>query len=231
VFSPKRGAVLPLERKSSAATARFGVSIVSTEAENDIAAHAVLDTLSATYADHDAAILAISFDTALAGARQILPIPVIGMTEAALHTACLVGRRFGLISFGTRSRWLYLDLVRRSGLLERMVAFEAIELTTTENYLREGAQDQLVCEAPSGWSRPEPRRWSSRLRVGTAIDRSMTFRLSRRLLDRRPWQEARIPSRRHAPGVLAVVWLDNPRDNARVRSYGLSLPSLGSREE
>jgi hypothetical protein len=56
----------------------------------------------------------------------------------------------------------------------------------------------------------------------------MIFRLSRRLLDRRPWQEARIPSRRHAPGVLAVVCPDNPRDNARVRSYGLSLPSLGT---
>jgi len=131
----------------TAATARFGVNIVSTEAENDIAAHAVLDALSATHAGHDAAILAISFDTALAGARQILPIPVIGMTEAALHTACLLGRRFGLSSFGTASRWLYLDLVRRSGLLERMVGFETIELTTTENYLREGAQDQLVCEA------------------------------------------------------------------------------------
>ena len=129
------------------ATARFGVSIVSTEAENDIAAHAVLDALSANHVGHDAAILAISFDTALAGARQILPIPVIGMTEAALHTACLLGRRFGLISFGAASRWLYLDLVRRSGLLERMVAFETIELTMTENYLHEGAQDQLVREA------------------------------------------------------------------------------------
>jgi allantoin racemase len=82
------------------ATARFGVSIVSTEAENDISAHGVLDVLSETYAGHDAAILAISFDTALIGARQIVPIPVIGMTEAALHTACLLRRRFGLISFG-----------------------------------------------------------------------------------------------------------------------------------
>jgi allantoin racemase len=129
------------------ATARFGVSIVSTEAENDIAAHAVLDVLSETYAGHDAAILAISFDTALIGARQIVPIPVIGMTEAALHTACLLGRRFGLISFGNSSRWMYLDLVRRSGLLERMVALETIELTSTADYLREGAQDRLVCEA------------------------------------------------------------------------------------
>jgi allantoin racemase len=129
------------------ATARFGVGIVSTEAENDVAAHAVLDVLSKSYVGHDAAILAISFDTALIGARQIVPIPVIGMTEAALHTACILGRRFGLICFGTRSRWMYLDLVRRSGLLERMVALETVEPTTTAEYLREGAQDPLVSEA------------------------------------------------------------------------------------
>ena len=129
------------------ATARFGIGIVSTEAENDVAAHAVLDTLSKAYDGHDAAILAISFDTALIGARQIVPIPVIGMTEAALHTACVLGRRFGLISFGAPSRWMYLDLVRRSGLLERMVALETVEPTTTAEYLREGAQDSLVSEA------------------------------------------------------------------------------------
>src|SRR5258708_38826317 len=41
---------------------------------------------------------------------------------------------------------MYLDLVRRCGLLERMVALETIELTTTADYLREGAQDRLVCE-------------------------------------------------------------------------------------
>jgi len=128
-------------------SARFGVSIVSMEAENDIAAHAVLDVLSATYADYDAAILAISFDTGLDGARQIVPIPVIGMTEAALHTACLLGRRFGLISFGASSRWLYADLVRRIGLSDRMVGFETIDLSTTEGYLKEGGQDQLVREA------------------------------------------------------------------------------------
>src|SRR5262249_41967999 len=109
--------------------------------------HAVLDVLSKTYAGHDAAILAISFDTALIGARQIVPIPVVGMTEAALHTACVLGRRFGLISFGNRSQWMYLDLVRRSGLLERMVAHETIEPTSTADYLREGAQDRLVTEA------------------------------------------------------------------------------------
>jgi allantoin racemase len=126
------------------ATARFGVSIVSTEAENDIAAHALLDLLSARYCGHDAAILAISFDTALAAARQILPIPVVGMTEASLHTACLLGRRFGLISFGNSSRTLYADLVARIGLGSRMAAFETIALSGAAAYLREGSQDEAV---------------------------------------------------------------------------------------
>ena len=35
-------------------TARFGVSIVSTEAEEEIAGHAVLDALAASFAGHDA---------------------------------------------------------------------------------------------------------------------------------------------------------------------------------
>ena len=128
-------------------TARFGVSIVSTQAEEDIARHAVLDAIASNCAGHDAAILAISFDTALAGARQIVPIPVIGMTEASLLTACLLGRRFGLISFGQSSRGMYLDLVRRAGLARRMAAFETIELVDSMSYLREGGQDAAVIDA------------------------------------------------------------------------------------
>jgi allantoin racemase len=128
-------------------TARFGVSIVSTEAEEEVARHAVLDALAASYAGHDAAILAISFDTALLGARQIVPIPVIGMTEASLLTACLLGRRFGLISFGQSSRAMYLDLVQRAGLTQRMVALETIELPNSASYLREGGQDVAVISA------------------------------------------------------------------------------------
>jgi allantoin racemase len=128
-------------------TARFGVSIVSTEAEEDVAHHAVLDVLASSFAGYDAAILAISFDTGLLGARQIVPIPVVGMTEASLLTACLLGRRCGLISFGQSSRWMYLDLVQRVGLAQRMVALETIELADSASYLREGGQDAAVSDA------------------------------------------------------------------------------------
>jgi allantoin racemase len=128
-------------------TARFGVSIVSTEVEEEIARHAVLDALAANFAGQDAAVLAISFDTALLGARQIVPIPVVGMTEASLMTACLIGRRFGLITFGQSSRGMYLDLVQRAGLSQRMAGFETIELTNSTTYLREGSHDAAVIDA------------------------------------------------------------------------------------
>ena len=59
----------------------------------------------------------------------------------------------------------------------------------------------------------------------------MIFRLSRRLLDRRPWQEARIPSRRHSPGVLAVVWLDQPRDKCEGKVLWILAAGAGTRGE
>ena len=131
----------------TAVTASFGVPIVSTELENAIAGHAVLDLLARHAPGHDAAVLAISFDTALLAARQLLDIPVIGMTEAALHTACLIGRRFGLITFGTPSRPLYVDLVRERGLQDRMADCVAIDVASVAAYLAPGAFDGAVCDA------------------------------------------------------------------------------------
>ena len=117
---------LPASPRGSASASS---PLPSTEAEEEITGHAVLDALASSFAGHDAAILAISFDTALVGARQIVPIPVLGMTEASLLTACLLGRRFGLISFGQSSRSMYLDLVQRVGLVQRVAGFETMEPT------------------------------------------------------------------------------------------------------
>jgi allantoin racemase len=131
----------------TAVTATFGVPIVSTELENAIAGHAVLDLLATHAPGHDAAVLAISFDTALLAARQLLDIPVIGMTEASLHTACLLGRRFGLITFGTLSRLLYIDLVRERGLQDRMAGCSSIDVPAVAAYLQHAAFDQMVSDA------------------------------------------------------------------------------------
>lgn len=51
----------------------------------------------------DVAIINCGNDPALAAARDLLTIPVVGITEAAMLTACQLGRRFGLITMDDAS--------------------------------------------------------------------------------------------------------------------------------
>ena len=48
----------------------------------------------------DAVVIAVSYDTGLRAARELLPVPVVGMTEAGLLTACMLGGRIGVVTFG-----------------------------------------------------------------------------------------------------------------------------------
>ena len=69
------------------------------------------------------------------------------MTEASLLTACLLGRRFGLINFGQSGRSMYLDLVQRAGLWQRMTDLETIDLANSPACLHDGGQDAAVIDA------------------------------------------------------------------------------------
>ena len=50
----------------------------------------------------DAAIVAANFDNGVRAGREMLPIPVLGITEASLHVADLVGSRFGAVVLNSR---------------------------------------------------------------------------------------------------------------------------------
>ena len=107
-----------------AATPRFGPKSINTRAENAIAAHALLETLAEHREGTDAAILAVSYDTALEAARQLMPFPVIGMTEAACLLACTVATRFGIATFNQAQS--YRELVAHHGLAGR---FTSVHIT------------------------------------------------------------------------------------------------------
>ena len=141
------------ETEIFAVTATFGVGIVSTEAENVIASHAALDLLATHYPGHDAAILAISFDSGLAAARQLSPIPVLGLTAAALHTACLLARQVGVIIFGAVSRSLYVHLFDDTGLRRRIAAIEVVDLASPQDYLDAETLDKRALDAATRLSR------------------------------------------------------------------------------
>jgi Asp/Glu/hydantoin racemase len=86
--------------------------------------------MAAHGADCDAVVVAVSWDTAVRAGRELLGVPVVGITEAALVTGAQLGGRFGFVSFDARSRALYEELVAgygyaRAGSAWRVVASRA----------------------------------------------------------------------------------------------------------
>lgn len=127
-------------------TGAFGAAVVSSEAENVVAGHASLELLAQHWRGYDAVILAISFDTALEAARELLPIPVIGVTEAMLQAAAVHGP-LGLVTFGSVSTPLYSRLLARHGFADRVAHIETIAIDGVATYLSPGAADGLVLAA------------------------------------------------------------------------------------
>jgi len=125
------------------ATPAFGPATISTRAENAIAGHALLQLLADHAGKVDAVILAVSHDTALEAARQLMPCPVVGMTEAACLTACLLGARFGVLTLGNAAP--YEELVARHGLSGRCAGVLGLPIAPPE-VLRDpaAAHDRLL---------------------------------------------------------------------------------------
>jgi allantoin racemase len=109
------------------ATPRFGPAVISSRAENIIAGHALLELLAIHAGGVDGILLAVSHDTALEAARQLMPCPVVGMTEAACLTACLAGGRFGLVTFGAVET--YRERIAQHGLGGRLAGLAGIDAT------------------------------------------------------------------------------------------------------
>lgn len=122
----------PARRAASAGTevvpltATRGVPYIANQAEAQICGAIALEMLAEHATGFDAAIIAAFGDPGLLGARELLPIPVVGLAEAAMLTACMVGRRFGIVTFsGALVSW-YRDCVEQHGLSGRCAGIRAV---------------------------------------------------------------------------------------------------------
>jgi len=80
-------------------------------------------------ANHDAIVLGISLDGITTRLREHYPTrPVIGMTEAALVTACLRAERIGLLTLGASLLPLYRQRVQQVGMATRVASYEPPDL-------------------------------------------------------------------------------------------------------
>lgn len=109
------------------ATAPRGVPYIATRAEAQIGGAIALEMLAERHAEVDAAIIAAFGDPGLFGARELFDIPVVGLAEAAMLTACMVGRRFAIVTFARALGPWYEECVAMHGLRERCAGILALD--------------------------------------------------------------------------------------------------------
>jgi Asp/Glu/hydantoin racemase len=127
------------------ATARFGTLYVENRAEAAIAAHAVLELLADHAAGCHAAVIAAFGDPGLAAARELLDIPVVGLTEAALLCAWPLGRRHSIICLTPRLRTWYMECAAEHGLAGRLASVRALAVPVPDiTRARENLREQLL---------------------------------------------------------------------------------------
>jgi allantoin racemase len=108
-----------------------GVPSVESHAEEAIAAVGVIEQVRAHQADTDAFVIACFGDTGVPAAREVATCPVVGMTEAALQTACLVAHRFVVITLPARTI-AHSDRVVRALGLEHRCTVTAVDVAVAD---------------------------------------------------------------------------------------------------
>lgn len=103
----------------SRATAPRGFPYISSRAEAQIAGAIALEMLAERQDQFDAAIIAAFGDPGLIAARELFDQPIIGMSEAAMLTSLMLGKRFGIVSFAARMAPWYEECVEMHGLMGR----------------------------------------------------------------------------------------------------------------
>lgn len=126
---------------------RFGAHVIGTRTELAVAEHATLDILAQHARGADAVVIAVSYDVALRAAREMLDIPVVGITEAALLTACMLGGQIGVVVFGARVLPIYQELVRSHGLQGRVAGWRVVESQAPYSAGDQGEADALTVVA------------------------------------------------------------------------------------
>lgn len=109
------------------ATAQFGFPYIATRAEAAVGAYAAVDLVARHHGGYDAVVIAAFGDPGLDAARELLAMPVVGLSEAAMLTSCMIGRRFAIVSFSSTLGPWYRDCVESHGLTQRLACIELLD--------------------------------------------------------------------------------------------------------
>ena len=107
--------------------AKKGFPYISTKVEAQITGTLVLEKIAEIHSQYDAIIIAAFGDPGLIPAKTLFNLPIIGLGEAAMLSACLFGKKFSIISFTNAMASWYEESVEVLGLQSRYAGFRAID--------------------------------------------------------------------------------------------------------
>jgi allantoin racemase len=108
--------VLPSDVEIIAVTATRGLPYIASRAESVIASTITLEMIAEHHHDADAVVIAAFGDPGLIAARELFEVPVTGMAEAAILTACMLGKKFSILTFSRTLVSWFEDAVALAGL-------------------------------------------------------------------------------------------------------------------
>ena len=111
------------------ATGRFGARYIASRSAGAIAGHAALDAYAEHGGDCAAVYLACFGDPGLMALKELAPVPVVGMAEAACRQAAARGGRFSIVTGGERWGPILTEFVASLGLGPSLAKVETVAPT------------------------------------------------------------------------------------------------------
>lgn len=133
----------------TAATPPFGAAYVESRADVAIAAHAILVAIAravrAAPQRFDVCVIACFGEPGLAAARDLFDFPVVGLAEAAMHTAAQVSTRFALLSRGDGWTPMLRELVTLYGFDRQCAGVFSLEALRDQGHEAPADLAEAVC--------------------------------------------------------------------------------------
>jgi Asp/Glu/hydantoin racemase len=112
-----------------AVTGAFGPRYIASRIGYAVAGHAAVDALANDRGAKNAVVLACFGDPGLAALKEVSPVPVVGMAEAAVLQAAAIGKRFSIVTGGVRWKPMLEEFVAAQGLAARLASVRTVAPT------------------------------------------------------------------------------------------------------
>ncbi len=126
-------------------TAPAGVAYIETPAEAVVASYQTFELMAQHHTDYDGVIVAAFGDPGVQQAKELLSIPVLGLTESALANAFLLGGRFAIVGISVRIGYWYQQVIAGLGMNDRFCGYHGLGKAFSDvGTVQEEARDVLL---------------------------------------------------------------------------------------